>query len=150
MELAGGDLRLPVGAPELVVDNLLPVQPMLDVRTLDDDPRRVPFAERLDDASGRLVERVCGGRGSQTFLPVRRIRIVEQLILRRAPVDVIVLARAAVEDPAVAALPDLPLEFELEIAEFLPRDEIIDGAILRQRVATQMPAIRSEEHTSEL
>jgi len=57
-ELACRDARLPVVAAELVLDNLLPVQPMIDVRARHHDARLVPLAGRLDDAAGRPVERV--------------------------------------------------------------------------------------------
>ena len=53
VKLAGAHLCFPVRAPELVFEQLLAVEPMLDVRTVGDDARRVPLTSWLDDASGR-------------------------------------------------------------------------------------------------
>src|SRR5262245_45893240 len=129
-ELARRDLRLPVRAAELVLDDFLPVEPVLDVRAVDDDAGRVPFAVRLDDARRRGVQPEVGCGRTEPVAAVRRVRIVEQLVLRRAPEDVFVLVRAAIEEAAVPALADLPFQLELEVAEELARDEVLDLAVL--------------------
>ena len=43
-ELAGLDFRFPIGAPELVLEQLETVQPVLDVRACGDNARCVPLA----------------------------------------------------------------------------------------------------------
>src|ERR1700733_2273738 len=119
-ELARGDARLPVRALELVLDDLAAIQPVLDMVALHEQARFVPMIERVHDTGGRRIQREVGAGGRETALAVLGIRVIEQLVLRRAPVDVVVLARAAVEDTAVAGLANLPLELELEVAEGLP------------------------------
>src|SRR5262245_24171262 len=44
LELALLDPVLPVGAPELVLDHLRPVQPVLDAWSVHEDTRRVPLS----------------------------------------------------------------------------------------------------------
>src|SRR5450756_945510 len=51
-ELARLDFRLPIRASELVLEELLPVQPVLDGVALDDDQRRVPLIGGLHDSGG--------------------------------------------------------------------------------------------------
>ena len=115
-EFAGGDLGLPVGALQLVVDDLAAVEPVLDVGALDEDARLVPVIERQHHSGGRTVERV-GGRGRrEPILAVRRVGVIQQLVFRPAPINVVVFACGAVKNAAVAALADLPFELELEIA----------------------------------
>src|SRR5262249_652860 len=52
-ELAPGDAAVPVFAAQLVADDLLAVEPVLDVVAVDDDPRLVPLA----DGPGRVLAR---------------------------------------------------------------------------------------------
>src|SRR5438093_12921011 len=56
-KLARLDLRFPIGTPQLVLEQLLSVEPMLDVRASRHDPGRVPFARRLHDSRGRGIQR---------------------------------------------------------------------------------------------
>src|SRR5258708_17640551 len=141
-ELARRDLGLPVGTAEVVFDDFLAVQPMLDVIAVDDDPRLVPLAERLDHAGGGTVQGVGGRRGGEPAAAIARVGVIEQLILRTAPVNVVVFARGAVENTAVAALADFPFELELEVAELLLGHQVIDVAFLCERTIDDMPTLR--------
>src|SRR5262245_44259510 len=47
-ELGGLHLRFPIQTPELVLDDLDVVQPVLDVRALGNDARLVPLSDRLE------------------------------------------------------------------------------------------------------
>src|SRR5262249_49341798 len=58
-ELARLHFGFPVGAPELVFEQLHPVQPVLNVRTFRYDPRSVPFAHRHQMAWRRRIQGVC-------------------------------------------------------------------------------------------
>src|SRR4030095_4243300 len=118
----------------LVLDDFLPVEPVLDVRAVDDDARGVPLVVRFHDAGGGRAQRegVCGC--AETTAAVGRVRVVQELVLRRAPEYVVVLPGAAVEHAAVAAFADLPLELELEVAEGIAGDEVLDLAVLRDLV----------------
>src|SRR5262245_18215378 len=87
-ELACRDLRLPVGARELVLDDLLSIEPVFDALAVDDDARLVPLAVPPDDSRGRCVQAVVGSGRSQAVFPVRRVGVVEELVLRRTPEDV--------------------------------------------------------------
>src|SRR5258708_9360362 len=115
---------------------------MLDVIAVDDDPRLVPLAERLDHAGGGTVQGVGGRRGGEPAAAVARIGVIEQLILRAAPVNMGVFARGAIEDTAVAALADFPFELELEVAELLLGHQLIDLALLGELAIDAMPALR--------
>src|SRR5260370_24153074 len=57
-DLARLHFGFPIGTPELVLEQLHPVQPVLDVRTFRDDPRSVPLTDGLQMASRRRIERV--------------------------------------------------------------------------------------------
>src|SRR5690348_7785880 len=113
---------------------------MLDVRALHDDPRLVPVIERPHHPLRGTVERVGGGCGREAAAAVGGVGVIEELVFGPAPVDVIVLARAAIEDAAVAGPPDLPLELELEIPEALLRDQVVDHAVLSEHAAGDVPA----------
>src|SRR5665647_1477412 len=47
-ELARRDFRLPIRAPELVLEQLEPIEPVLHVRTARDDTRCIPLTHRLE------------------------------------------------------------------------------------------------------
>ena len=55
----------------------------------------------------------------------------------------VVLFGAAVEDAAVARLADLPFELQLEIAEFVLRDDVGNRLLLRERAVGDVPAVRN-------
>src|SRR3984893_19008308 len=141
-ELARGNPFLPVRALKLVFDDFAAIEPMLDMSALYNESRLVPVIERQHHTGRCAVERVRGRGGGETALAVRRIRVIEELIFRTAPVDVIVVARPSVKDPAVARLADLPLELELEISETFLRDQIVDRPFLGEHTAGNLPPRR--------
>src|SRR4051812_42905743 len=95
-ELARLHFCFPVRAGRLVLEQLGAVEPMLHVRTARDDAAGIPFAGGPDDPGRRGVQSERGAGARQPILAVPRIRVVEQLILGGAPVDLLVLLRAAV------------------------------------------------------
>src|SRR5437879_2339466 len=115
---------------------------MLYVIAFYDEARLVPMIERQHDPGRCAVERVRGRGGREATAAVRRVLVIEELIFRAAPVDMIVLACAAVKDTAVASLADLPLELELEISKALLRNQIIYRAVLGEHPAGDVPARR--------
>src|SRR5438067_12796973 len=90
----------------------------------------------------RRVQTVRSARAREPRLVVARLDVVEQLILRPAPVDVFELFAAAIEDTAVSRFADLPLELEIKIAELVFRDEILDRLIFGERPVVDAPAVR--------
>src|SRR4051812_26683996 len=66
--------------------------------------------------------------------------IVQQLVLRRAPVDVIVFLGASVKDAGVPAWTELPIERELEVSELFLADQITDRTRLGQYSVGNAPA----------
>src|SRR5882672_2718425 len=82
LEFGRRHLRLPVGAPQLVLHHFEAVEPVLDVWSLGDDARAVPLADRLQVTFGRGVETVGRGGAGQTRLVVGRFVVVEELVLR--------------------------------------------------------------------
>src|SRR6266853_866518 len=141
-KFACGNPALPVGTLELIADHFAAIEPMLYMIAFYDEARLVPLIERQHDTGWCAVERVRGRGGGEATAAVVRVRVIEELIFRSAPVDVIVLARAAVKDTAVARLADLPFELELEISEALFRDQVIYRAILGEHPAGDVPARR--------
>src|SRR6266704_804222 len=65
--------------------------------------------------------------------------IVEQLVLWRAPVDVIVLLGAAVENTGVAARTQFPVQRELEVSELVPADDVVDRTTFCQSAIDDAP-----------
>src|SRR5205814_5510248 len=63
--------------------------------------------------------------GGQPALTVRMPGVVQQLILGSAPVDVVVLLGAAIENTGVATRTQLPVERELKVAELIFGDDVV-------------------------
>src|SRR5512145_2424778 len=61
-ELGCRHLRLPRRGPQLVLDHLHAVEPVLDVRPVDDEADGIPFAGGLHRAPGRGIEAKVGAR----------------------------------------------------------------------------------------
>src|SRR6185503_11837570 len=76
-KLAGLHERLPCRAPQLVLDDLDPVHPVLDVRPCHDEPRIVPFADRPRDIAYRRLQSVIGAGRCQRVLAIRVTGVVE-------------------------------------------------------------------------
>src|SRR6185295_6570087 len=111
-------------APELVLDHLDAIQPVLDVGAVDDDAAGVDLAGGLDrfvGGSGNRVVKRCG-LAVRPDLRVRVPHVVDDLILvrdRSAPI-----LGDEILHTAVRAGRDLPFELEIEIIERLDRDDV--------------------------
>src|SRR6476469_8218246 len=68
--------------------------------------------------------------------------VVEELILRRRPVDVLVFLGAAVEHAGIAAGSQLPVERELEVAELVAADEVAGTGGLGEHAVGHAPGGR--------
>src|SRR5215472_19218155 len=79
-ELACLHARLPIGAPELVLEKLETVQPMLDVRALGDDACPVPVADRLQVPGRRRIDLVRRASAGHPGRVVSRQRVVQELV----------------------------------------------------------------------
>ena len=151
LELGRRDFGFPVGAPQLVVDDLDAIEPMLDVRTPGDDARGVPLADRFQVSCRRRVDAVGRSRTGEARLVVGGGDVVEQLVLRAGRVNAIVagFARevrvldAAIENSAVAGVADAPVEFQLEIGELVLGDQIARVPIFRERPVDNLPTVRN-------
>src|SRR3982074_1459184 len=121
---------LPVSALELIFDDFAAIEPMLYMGALDNESCLVPMIERPHDTGRGAVDRVGARGGREAAAAVRRIRVIEELIFRSAPIDMIVLACAPVKDTAIATPANLPLEFELEVSEGLIRHQLLDRPLL--------------------
>ena len=58
--------------------------------------------------------------------------VVEQLVLGRAPIDVIVFFGAAIKNSGVTARAQFPVESKLEVSKLISGDDVLDGAGLGQ------------------
>src|SRR6185437_11912336 len=76
-ELARLDLGFPVGALQIVLEQLLAVHPVLHMITLHDDKTRIPLVCRLHDTGWRRIYSIRRSSGRQTTLSVGMTRIVE-------------------------------------------------------------------------
>src|SRR5690606_10449452 len=139
-ELARGDAFFPLPAAELVLDDLDTVQPVLDAVADRDDPRFVPLPGGADDAARRGIEAVARTGARQRIPAVRVPRVVEHLHLRGTLVDPFVSLLGAVEDAAVTAGADLPLERELEVAVLRLRDDVAARTDTCERAVPDGPA----------
>ena len=132
LNLVDCDLRFPVGAPELVLDHLDAVQPVLDVRALGDDARGVPVADRLQVSCRRRVEAVGRGRAGQPRLVVGRLRCRRGAGTRGRSCRCDRRWAAVKSGPrcrdrrcrCCRRAPMLPLELELEVAELILGDQM--------------------------
>src|SRR5262245_13343162 len=102
---------------------------MLDMCAARNNSSAVPLADRFQLTFGRWIQRVSGTGARQARLVVGAVDIVQQLVLRCAPIDTVVLFRSPIENPAVAGVADLPLEFEFEISELFFRYDVGDRTI---------------------
>src|SRR5690606_10261261 len=123
-ELARGHARVPVVAALLVLGDLHAVEPVLDVRPPRDDPRRVPLAAGPGHVLRGGVESVDGAGGVGRGLAIGVAGVVEHLHLGGGVPDVFGPLGAAVEDAAVAARLDPPLQLQLEVAVGLAGDDV--------------------------
>ena len=124
--------RFPVGTPELVLEKLNSIQPVLDVRTFRYNPRSVPLTDGPQVSWGRWIERVRGAGAREPRFVVRSFDVVEQLVFGCAPINVVVFFGASIEDATIARLADLPLEFQFEVAELVLRHDVTDGCLLHE------------------
>src|SRR5438445_6489395 len=68
--------------------------------------------------------------------------VVEQLVLGRAPIDVIVFFGAAIKNSGVTARAQFPVESKLEVSKLISGDDVLDGAGLGQHAIDDAPAGR--------
>src|SRR5947207_3756490 len=141
-ELAGLHFFQPVRASDFVLEQLLTIEPVLDGVAVGHDQSRVPLVGGLHDTGRRRIERVVGASRSQPALAVGMAGVVEQLVLRRAPVDVVVLLGAAIENAGIATRTQLPVQRELKVSELVLGDDVLDGTGFRQYTVDDMPARR--------
>src|SRR5690606_1730855 len=123
----------PVLAAEYVLDDLDTVQPMLHVVAPHDDPGLIPLAGGPNDPARSRMEPVVSAGAGQRIAAVSVTGIVEHLHLRRTLVNPFVPFLGAVENAAVAARPDLPIENQLEIRVLLDRNEVAARSDPRER-----------------
>src|SRR5467141_256063 len=127
LELASHHFRIPIATAQLVLEQLEPVEPMLDMIAVHDEACRVPFAAGVYVSGRRWIEIVGRARGRQRRLAVGMLGIVQHLHLDRVPVDLVRILGDAIEDAAVAARHDLPVDRQLEILEFVGGDDVAAG-----------------------
>src|SRR2546429_114256 len=139
--LARFHLRPPIGTAELVLEQLAPVEPMLDVVAVDDEPRRIPFAARVHHAGRRRVQTVRGTRRREPRFAVRVLRIVEHLHFRCVPIDLVAVFARAIENAAVAAGLDFPVDRQLEVPELLVGDDVPPRSDTRESAIPHRPTV---------
>src|SRR5690606_9259832 len=120
-ELGIRDPLVPVVGADDVLDDFYPVEPMLDMAAVDDQPHLVVLADRARYVLARRIERVAGAGAGVGILAVLVAFVVQDLHLDAVFVrDFLARDLAnAVEYAAVAALRDLPFELELEVLVLL-------------------------------
>src|SRR5258707_14341442 len=150
------ELALRDGGPELrraqlVLQDLAPVEPVLDVVAAYEDPRLVPFAHRPQRlVRGRRQDVVEGaGLAMGAHLGVRMTRVVEHLVLvRDRPFAVL---GDEILEAAVAARGDAPVEAQVEVGEALCGHDVSapvrvagPGRDVRERAVLHHPAVLGE------
>src|SRR6266566_5041982 len=69
------------------------------------------------------------------------LRVVEHLHLHRVPVNLFRIFGGAIEDAAVPARLDLPIDRQLEVLEFVARDDVAARAHARERPILHHPSV---------
>src|ERR1043166_1800856 len=128
LELALVDPLGPIRAPQLVLQQLLPVEPVLDVVAPDHDAGRVPFSRGLHHAARRGVQPVVGAGRGEWILAVGMGRVIEHLHFGGAVVDELRARGGAVEEAAVPPGRDLPVHRELEVPVSVGGDDVAAAA----------------------
>src|SRR2546423_6437046 len=139
-KLARSNLLLPVRAAELVLEQLLAIQPVLHTIAIYHEQRRVPFVSGLDDVRWRWVQRVIASCRSQSAFSIRVTGVVEQLVLGSTPVDMVVFLGSTIEESGVPARTQLPVHRQLEVRELILGDEVFDRAGLGENTIDDPPA----------
>src|ERR1017187_4608570 len=107
-----------------------------------DDAHLVPFADRLHRREWRRIEGIERSGGGVGRLAVGVPDVVQHLHFRRVLVDLVGAFVRPVEDPAVRAGSDLPLEIELERTVLLVTHQVAPIAIGANRAGINAPARR--------
>src|SRR5690606_20680633 len=111
-ELAGLIEAVPAFAPDLVLDHLLAIQPVLDVVAARNDARLVPLPCRADDTGRRRDHVVQRARPAVTIhagVGVRVTLVIEDLHLRTGVPRCLRVLRRPIDHPAVPPLRDPPV-----------------------------------------
>src|SRR5690606_34636621 len=116
-ELGFVDAPIPVFRTDRIFDDLLPVEPVFRVTVLHDEPRLVELTYRAHHVLRRAVQRVAGAGARLRHLAIDVPVIVQDLHFDAGFVsDLVAFYLAhAVEDSAVTALRQLPLQLQLEV-----------------------------------
>jgi hypothetical protein len=91
------------------------------VRPARNDASSIPLSRRFDDTGSRRIEPISRAGRGEPAAPVRRLGVVEKLVLWPAPIDMIVFFRATVEYSRVAAGCYFPVQRQLEVAKLFTR-----------------------------
>ena len=127
----------PLGGPGLELEDLLPVEPMLDVAVVEDDLGRIPLTLRIDMHFGiiRQVHRIIDAQ----FLPLLELSrsvdflpalVVDELILGTRDIGDLVgrILHHVIDHAAVAAVGEFPVPGQFEIRILLVGDDV-SGAV---------------------
>ena len=131
--------EIPLRRPQFVLGDHRPIEPMLDMRPIDDDARGVPFVGPFRDAADGRIEAIHGTGRRHDVTAVRRERILSQLVLGRAPIGARLRFGGAIENAGVTARGDLPVDAQFKVGELLSRDDVFGGARLTERAVDHLP-----------
>src|SRR5829696_3637656 len=141
VELGFRHAFFPVRASELVVEQFYSIQPVLDAISLRDNSSVIPFTGRMHDSARCWIESIVRACRCERILSVVVTRIVEDLHFRRGLPDRIRLLDCAVKNAAVAFRGNFPVEREIEVFEFIQRDDIARcGICAHQRAVDDSPS----------
>src|SRR6266446_2591213 len=109
-ELAGSDQGLQLLTAQVVSQYLPSVEPVFDMAIVNDDPNLIPFSYRLQNFVDRGNQGVKSAGGSLRILAVTVFGVVKHLHLGSRLVRLVEVFRNQIDDAAVAAGSDLPLQ----------------------------------------
>ena len=142
-ELAVFEHLRPLGRPEVVLHDVLTVLAVNDRTLVNHDLRLVPLAEGLGvlrHGGDHVVERRRLAVAVHAQFGVGVILVIQYLIFGAGNIDRLQFHLAVllgldllgqVEDTRIAALGDLPLQFEFEILELVREDQVAAVGLLR-------------------
>src|SRR5690606_9070931 len=142
--LAGGVGLLVLVGGDVDIDDLEPVEEVLDVRALDDDVGAVPLAGGAGDVGGARDDVVEGAGAGLGLLAVGVVGVVEDLVLEAGLPRVVLVFGRAVDDPAVGALGGAPVDLELEVGVLLGGADVAAGLVHAEDAVFHRPAFIGE------
>ena len=119
--------RIPIVAPELILDDLLSVQPVFHMGSLNQHPQMIPLAHRTGHVLCGSIEIVTSA-GELAFIASGMHRVIEKLHFRSVMPGSDWFLGNMIEHAAVAVGDEFVFDLKLKTIELFFRDDIVPAA----------------------